>query len=75
MIMLDLAYARLHIKSGESLKIHLEKNQSSYEMTFRDQNDFSDWMLKLRKICILRNFENKYQIAEMTEISRDRCVN
>jgi len=51
--------------------ICLEKNQNLYEIVFDDQNDYEDWMLKLRKTCILTNFEKKYQIAEVTEKKRD----
>jgi len=75
-IILDLSYARLHTSNQKSgpLKIHLGKNKNSYEIIFHDENNYDDWMLKLRKICILTNFEEKYQITEVTKISRDRCV-
>ena len=70
-IILDLSYAKLKAifrftqKSGP--KILLSKNQNTYEIVFDDQNDYEDWMLKLSKICILTNFEKKYQIAEVIE--------
>jgi len=69
-ILLDLSYARLHLifrcnqKPG-AFKIQLEKNHNTYEILFHDEGDHDDWMLKLRKICVLTNFEKKYQVAEV----------
>ena len=79
MIILDLSYARLLTtffcsKRSGPPKIHLSKNQNSYEIIFHDQKDYDDWMLKLRRICVFTNFEKKYQIAQMTEKREDRCV-
>ncbi len=79
-ILLDLSYARLYQiircnEKGAAPKIHIEKNQTLYEIAFDDKNVFEDWMLKLRKICILTNFEKKYQIAEITEKKSDVQVN
>ena len=78
-ILLDLSYARLlaisqwNQKLGAS-KIYISKNKTSYELIFDDKNAYDDWMLKLKKICVLTNFEKKYQIAEITEKREDRCV-
>ncbi len=74
-IILDLSYARLYTISSASVKISLDKNQNTHEIVFDDKTDYDDWMLKLRNFCVLTNFEKKYEIAEVAEISRDRCVN
>ncbi len=80
-ILLDVSYARLQTifrgnqKKSASPKIFLSKNQITYEVVFDDQNDYDDWMLKLRKYCILMSFEKKYHIAEITEKREDVWVN
>ncbi len=78
-IILDLSYARLHTilrnEKSNSPKILLEKNNNTHEIVFENKNSYDDWMLKLRKICILTDFEKKYLVAEIIEKRGDLSVN
>lgn len=62
-IIIDLSYARLQsFPQCTVLKISLNKNQNTYEIMFDYKTDYDAWMVKLRKVCILTDFEKKYQI-------------
>jgi len=78
-VALDVSYARVHTIfwcNGKSAvpRIHLIKNRNSYEILFDDKNAYDEWMLKLRKVCILGNFEKRYEIAEIIEKRGDISV-
>jgi len=70
-IIFDLSYARLYTiylsnRKAASSKIYLEKNQITYEMISDEKTDYEEWMmLKLRKYCVLTNFEKKYERTEV----------
>jgi len=77
-ILLDILYARIHavFRCNEKIaaatpKIYLYKDQNTYEIAFDHQNAYEDWMLNLRKFCVLTNFEKKYQITEVNDKKGD----
>jgi len=78
-IILDVSYARVHTifrcnEKSAFPTIRLCKNQDTHEIVFDDKAHYEAWMLTLKKVCILTNFEKKYQIAEVIEKKGDIWV-
>ncbi len=65
---LDLSYSRLKATSPY-LKYHitLTKNQVAYELTFPNKATWKAWTAHLERFCILTDFQEKYEIIEVSE--------
>jgi len=66
-IILDLSYTRLH-QGPTALKISFDKDQNTYEILFDKKTDYGAWMVKLREICILTDFQKKYRMVDFVKV-------
>jgi len=65
---LDITFSRMQATNQFlKYKITLTKDQASFELTLPDKNTWKVWASHFERFCILTDFEEKYEIVEVSE--------